>query len=217
MKITLSFDNGPTADTTPKVLDALAAHGVRATFFLVADRLRAAPADRAAAERAAAEGHWIGNHTLTHTAQFGDAPGDSSLPDREIGEAQHLIGELAADTPERLFRPYAGGGILDRRLFSRPSLDHLRRHEYTCVLWNCLPHDWDDPDGWVDRCLSDAAARDWSLVVLHDLPTGAMDHLPRLLDALAQRDTEIVQDFPPSCLPLRPGHPDLPLTHLTAG
>ncbi|WP_037571485.1 polysaccharide deacetylase family protein [Phaeacidiphilus oryzae] len=218
MKITLTFDNGPTPETTPQVLDALAAHSVRATFFLVADRLRD-PAARELAARAASAGHWIGNHTLTHTVQFGDAPGDPELVAREIADAQHLIGDLAAGTPELLFRPYAGGGILDRRVFGSAALDHLRRHEYTCVLWNSLPHDWDDPEGWVDRLLADAAApdsRDWSLVVLHDLPTGAMDHLPRLLDELSRRGADLVQDFPPSCLPLRPGHPDLPLAHLTA-
>ena len=41
----------------------LAAHGLRATFFVVGEALRA---HRALAERAHAEGHWIGNHTLTH-------------------------------------------------------------------------------------------------------------------------------------------------------
>jgi len=210
MKVTLSFDNGPTA-VTGEVLDVLAEHQVLTTFFVIGDRL-ARPGARAHTERAAAAGHWIGNHTLTHTIQFGDSD-DPDLPAREIGEAQGLLGPLAH--PEKLFRPYGGGGILDRRLFSPAAIDYLRRHGYTCVLWNCVPHDWDQPDNWVQRCLAEVSTRPWSLVVVHDLPTGAMGHLPTLLDGLHELGAEIVQEFPDSCLPIRNGGQLSPLDHLT--
>ena len=200
MKVTLSFDNGPTA-VTADVLDVLVAHGILASFFVVGTQL-AQPDCRRLAERAAAEGHWIGNHTLTHTIQFGESD-DSDLPAREIGEAQALIGRLSH--PDKLFRPYGGGGILDERLFSSAAIDYLQEHEYTCVLWNCVPHDWDDPDRWVRRCLADLRTRPWSLVVIHDLPTGAMDHLPEFLDGLDTLGAEVVQEFPESCVPIRNG------------
>ncbi|MFD4504226.1 polysaccharide deacetylase family protein [Streptomyces sp. NPDC058457] len=212
MKVTLTFDNGPTAAVTHQVLDTLAAHGVKSTFFLVGDNLRD-PANRAAAERAAGAGHWIGNHTLTHSVQLGDSP-DADTARREIGEAQRLIGELA--TPGRLFRPYGRGGIQDRLLFSRAGLARLRRDEHTCVLWNSVPRDWDDPDGWVDTCLADIATRDWSLVVLHDLATGAMDHLPGFLEGLKGVGADVVQDFPPDCVPIRDGRVRRSLEHLVA-
>ncbi|MEU9449915.1 polysaccharide deacetylase family protein [Streptomyces sp. NPDC048277] len=210
MKVTLTFDNGPTAPVTSKVLDVLTGHGVKSTFFLVGENLTD-PANRAVAERAAAEGHWIGNHTLTHSVQLGDSP-DLATAEREIGEAQRLIGELA--TPGQLFRPYGRGGVLDRRLLSRPALVYLQQHAFTCVLWNSVPHDWDDPDGWADACLADIPTRDWSLVVLHDLPTGAMRHLPRFLEALESLGADIVQDFPPGCVPIRDGRLREPLDHL---
>ncbi|MFD9903651.1 polysaccharide deacetylase family protein [Streptomyces sp. NPDC059063] len=212
MKVTLTFDNGPTAAVTSHVLDTLAHHQAKATFFLVAENLTD-PANRAAAERAAAEGHWIGNHTLTHSTQLGDSD-DPHLAEREIGQAQHLIGELAS--PNRLFRPYGRGGVLDRRLLSHTSLAYLQQHAYTCVLWNCVPHDWEEPDTWVDRCLADVTTRDWSLVVLHDLPTGAMRHLPRFLDGLTALGADLVQDFPPDCVPIRQGRLHQPIGHLMA-
>ncbi|WP_411126310.1 polysaccharide deacetylase family protein [Streptomyces sp. x-19] len=212
MKITLTFDNGPTAPVTSQVLDTLACHQAKATFFLVAENLKD-PANRAAAERAAAEGHRIGNHTLTHTIQLGDSD-DPHLPEREIGQAQHLIGDLAS--PDLLFRPYGRGGILDHKLLSHTSLTYLQQHAYTCVLWNCVPHDWDSPATWVDRCLADLTTRDWSLVVLHDLPTGAMCHLPRFLDSLEELGADLVQDFPPDCVPIRQGHLLHPVDHLLA-
>jgi hypothetical protein len=52
-------------------------------------------------------------------------------------------------------------------------------------------------------------------VVIHDLPTGAMRHLPTLLDGLRGLGAKIVQEFPDSCLPIRNGEQLSPLDHLT--
>ena len=67
--LTLSFDNGPTPDVTPFVLDVLARRDVKSTFFVIGEKL--AQEHRALAERAHAEGHWIGNHTWSHSLPFG--------------------------------------------------------------------------------------------------------------------------------------------------
>ncbi len=50
-------------------------------------------------------------------------------------------------------------------------------------------------------------AQDWSLLVLHDLPTGAMQYLDAFLSRLAQSGVEFAQDFPPDCVFLREGTP----------
>jgi peptidoglycan-N-acetylglucosamine deacetylase len=210
MTVTLTFDNGA-SETTAEVLDVLGRCGIRSTFFVVGSQLQQ-PGARALTERAAAEGHWIGNHTLTHTIEFGDSK-DPALPAREMGDNQDLIGELAH--PDKLFRPAAGGGILDRRLFSRAAISYLQQYRYTCVLWNCVPHDWDEPDTWVQRALADVTGRPWSVVVIHDLPTGAMTHLPEFLDGLDKRGADIVQEFPNACVPIRNGQRVGPLNHLT--
>lgn len=210
MKVTVTFDNGP-SDATADVLDVLADYGIRSTFFVVGTQLTQ-PGARALVERADAEGHWIGNHTLTHSVQFGDSD-DSALPAREVGENEELIGRFAH--PDKLFRPAARGGILDRRLFSNAAIDYLQAHRYTCVLWNCVPHDWDQPDTWVQRALSEVSAQPWSVVVIHDLPTGAMSHLPEFLDGLDRLGAEVVQPFPDTCVPIRNGVRTAPLEHLT--
>ena len=52
------------------------------------------------------------------------------------------------------------------------------------------------------------------MLVLHDLPTGAMDRLGAFLDAVTDAGTEVVQDFPEHCVPLRRGEVRGPIHHL---
>jgi peptidoglycan/xylan/chitin deacetylase (PgdA/CDA1 family) len=198
--LTLTFDNGPEPDVTPAVLDVLARHALRATFFVVGSKL-ATPAGRKLAERAHAEGHWIGNHTWTHSQPLGYREPEAIAD--EIGRTQEAIGALA--DARKLFRPFGGGGRLHQGLLSRAAVDFLLRGGFTCVLWNAIPRDWDDPDGWVDRALAQCQAAPWVLMVLHDLPSGAMAHLDRFLDAVIERGITLRQDFPPDCVPIVEG------------
>ena len=195
--LTLSFDNGPEPEVTPGVLAALAARGIGATFFLLGRKLVLAGA-REVAQRARDEGHWIGNHTWSHGLPLGVRPGLQVAQD-EIGRTQAELGDLVH--PDRLFRPH-GGGAVGRQLMSPAVVDYLKAGGFTCVLWNAVPRDYADPEGWVDRALAECAARPWTVMVLHDLPNGAMDHLPRFLDAAEHAGARFRQDFPPDCTPI---------------
>ncbi len=194
--LTLSFDNGPEPDVTPGVLDCLARRGLRATFFVIGEKLQAA---RALAERAAAEGHWIGNHTWTHSVPLGVREDDGLW---EVTRTQEALGALAH--PARWFRPF-GGGQLGPALLNPAVVALLQRERFSCVLWNAVPRDWEDPEGWVETALAQCAARPWTLLVLHDLPTGAMRQLDRFFDAVDAKGGRIRQDFPPDCVPIRQG------------
>jgi peptidoglycan/xylan/chitin deacetylase (PgdA/CDA1 family) len=197
-RLTLTFDNGPFPDVTPGVLDVLARFGVTASFF-VCGRDVADPARRAIVAQAKAAGHRIGNHTLTHRVELGTTD-DPAVVAREIGDAQAALGDLAA--PERWFRPYGAGGVLGPRLLGATAVRYLRDGGYTCVLWNSVPRDWEDPEGWPERALADVARQEWTLLVLHDIPTGAMAALPSFLERALAGGATIVADFPPSCMPI---------------
>jgi peptidoglycan/xylan/chitin deacetylase (PgdA/CDA1 family) len=199
-RLSLTFDNGPTPGVTDEVLDLLAERGVRATFFVVGQRLDV-PAGRCLAERAVAEGHWVGNHGLTHTMPLGQL--DDEAGRREIDETQRRLAGL--EHPDRLFRPFATGGAIDERLLSAGAIDHLVEDRYTCVLWNSVPHDWDEPDRWVDRALADVDRQEHTVVVVHDVDTEAMRHLSTFLDRLGAAAVEIVQPFADDCVPIRRG------------
>jgi peptidoglycan/xylan/chitin deacetylase (PgdA/CDA1 family) len=199
--IALSFDNGPDPSTTPKVLDVLAAREIPALFCVLGERL-ARPELRRLTERAHAEGHWIANHTYTHSVPLGRVD-DADRVRREIDLTQELLGDLAH--PDRLFRPFGGGGNLDERLLNPVAVDHLVKGGYTVVTWNAVPGDWKDPDGWVPVAVEQCRASEHVLLVLHDLPTGAMAHLERFLDIAADEGARFVRELPESCVPIRRG------------
>jgi peptidoglycan-N-acetylglucosamine deacetylase len=200
-ELTLSFDNGPEPSVTPFVLDVLARHRVLSTFFVIGNKL-ANPQSRACAERAHGEGHWIGNHTWTHSRPLGEQPGEEAA-ELEIGRTQDEIGSLSHHPP--LFRPTGGGGNLDQRLLSPQAAAMLQAAGYSCVLWNAVPRDWERPDDWVDAAFAQLALQPWTLMVLHDLPTGAMRHLDRFLTEIGRRGGRFRQDFPPACVPISAG------------
>ena len=199
--ITLTFDNGPELDATPHVLDTLRRHGIRATFFVLGRKL---VTHRALAERAHDEGHWIGNHTFSHAVPLGLVTEPGTAAD-EIARTEALIGDLAHE--QRLFRPHGGGGKLGKQLLNREARDHLAGNGYTIVLWNAVPEDWNDSEGWVARALDQCFAQEETLIVLHDLPTGAMKHLDRFIGAAGDRGA-VWQELPASCLPMIRGQPD---------
>ena len=203
--LTLTFDNGPEPEVTPHVLDVLARRRLKTTFFVIGEKLRD-PSRRALAERAHAEGHWIGNHTYTHTIPLGELAPSKAC--EEIDRTQELIGDLAH--PDRLFRPFGGEGRIGPHLLSHEAADHLAAGGYSVVVWNAIPRDW-EPDGWVERALGQIEGRDEILMVLHDVPSGAMRELNRFLDGIAEAGIELRQDIPAGLMPIRRGHVALPL------
>jgi len=214
-RVTISFDNGPSGGHTAAILDLLAQRRVPASFFVVGEELDK-PDGRRCLERAKAEGHWIGNHTLTHGEPLGTVD-DPGRPAREIGAMQDRIGDLAH--PDRFFRPN-GGGTMGQHLLSRAAVDYLAEGRYTVVTWNNVPGDWIEPQReWVDRALATMTDQEWSLLVIHDFLVAPMlPTLDRFLDEVAARNVAVVQEFPADCLPMVRGEATdrLPLVSMPA-
>lgn len=191
-RVTLTFDNGPTPAITEQVLEILDREGIRSTFFVIGQKLRT-PASVALARDAHAAGHWIGNHTFTHSVALGDRP-DADYAAREIGDTQDRIGDLSH--PDKLFRPYGNSGLVGRHLLSRAAISYLLTHQFRTIIWNSVPGDWKDPEGWVETCIAQIEAQDWSVVVLHDIERGCLQRLPELLQRLADVGVIYEQDYP---------------------
>jgi peptidoglycan/xylan/chitin deacetylase (PgdA/CDA1 family) len=200
--VTLTFDNGPTPGTTEPVLDLLAAHAVPATFFAIGRKL-ATPAGTDLGRRCVEQGHRLGGHTWTHAVQFGAA--DDTVVSDELDRTRAVVDDVGGDG--LLFRPYGAGGLIDDRLMSPFGASTLCSQGYTCVLWNVLPGDWRDRDGWVDHALAGIDETPWSVVVLHDVVGAALDRLDEFLTTARSRGSVWSQDFPDDCTPIRSGTP----------
>lgn len=211
---TLTFDNGPVPGYTERALDILADKDVKAVFFTVGQLLRD-PAALALAQRAAAEGHRVGAHTHTHSVALGDRI-DEDYAAQEISQPFALLGE-AAD-PERLFRPYGRDGLVGPHLFSDPALRLLLEDGHTTILWNNIPGDWKDPEGWVEECLAIGQDQEWGVIVLHDIPDASLDRLEDLIDRLRELGVTFRTDFPDSVVVTRGGSVvTLDPSHVTHG
>jgi len=205
-KVTITFDNGPDPRATPHVLDCLAQHGVKSTFFVLGQNV-SIPAGLDLARRASREGHWIGNHTWSHGARLGDLTPEAAL--LEFDRAQESLSWVQQPAP--LFRPHGGAGRLGKGLLHPAVVERLTLGGSTCVLWNSVPGDFRDPDGWMERAVADCRTRGWSLVVLHDLPNGAMRHLDSFLRKVQDEGHTFMQEFPPECTPIVRGQVMQPL------
>ena len=212
MKITLTFDNGPDPETTPVVLEILRRHGILSTFFVLGSKA-STPAGSPLVTRCIAAGHRVGNHTWSHRTPLGEL--DPASATEELQRTHELLQSLGV--VDRVFRPFGRAGQIGTHLLNPAVVAWLQAHQYSCVLWNCVPGDWRDPDGWRDRALADVLTRPWSVVVLHDLPTGAMRHLDSFIVKLKEAGAGFEQGFPPECVPIDSGRIVLPLSGYVAG
>lgn len=144
------------------------------------------------------ESHQVGNHSLTHGRPLGELCEQESI--REIATAQDILREFAGE--HFLFRPWGTQGQLGPKCLNRAAVNYLVDGKHTCALWNSVPRDWADPVGWVDRALADVRAREHTVVVIHDLPTGAMRELPRFLDGLERGRVAVTAELPEECVPI---------------
>ncbi|MDM0013212.1 polysaccharide deacetylase family protein [Variovorax sp. J22P168] len=186
-EVAITIDDGPDPEVTPQVLDLLAAHGQRATFFCIAERAAAHPA---LAREIMARGHSIQNHTARHRHNF-SLLGPRGLA-REISHAQQLLFEVTGQRAS-CFRAPAGL----RNPFLAPVLHRLG---LSLVSWTRRGFDTRerDPAVVLSRLETDLAAGD--ILLLHDghaarTATGQavlLEVLPPLLDRLGREGLRAV-------------------------
>jgi len=138
VRVALTFDDGP-GPATPRLLDVLAAHGVRATFFLLGENV---VRSRDVAVRLARDGHLLGNHSWSHprpeAISARDFAGEIRRTDALLAEIRREAGlaPLRGAFPTRL--PY-GPAADDPRLRALAALDRTHVH------WTGDFSDWVQP------------------------------------------------------------------------
>jgi delta-lactam-biosynthetic de-N-acetylase len=153
-KIYLTFDDGPHPEYTPKVLDILNEHDVKATFFLVGERAKRHPE---IVRKIHDEGHVIGNHSFSHSDGY-DIKEDSVY--REIKLTDDIIRKITG-IPSRYFRPPFG-------FFNYRYFEIAEKLGYKTVLWTFDAADWGNvsAEELEDKIIS--KTKGGSIILLHD-------------------------------------------------
>ena len=127
-QLALTYDDGPNDPDTPRLLDILAKHNVKATFFLIGNYVRQRPD---IVRRIVAEGHEVGNHTFLH-------------PVLSLCDGTNVRGEL-----EQCEKALKDAGVPDVKWFRPPfgarrpaTMRIARAMGYTPVMWSVWCFDW---------------------------------------------------------------------------
>lgn len=177
--IAMTFDDGPSPETTPRLLDILKQRNIKATFFMIGQNAERNPT---IVKRILAEGHEIGNHSWTH-------PQLSKLADdrvtEEINKTQNAIKDASGYTPVLMRPPY--GAITARQ---KEWIE--KQFGLSVIIWSVDPFDWKRPGASVIEQRILAGARPGAIVLSHDIHKQTVDAMPATLDALAAKGFKFV-------------------------
>lgn len=177
--IALTFDDGPQATLTPKLLDILKERGVKVTFFVVGQNVAANPA---ILQRAVAEGHEIGNHSWNHQSFV---KGGGSGVAMQVNQTNAAIENAIGKKPVVVRPPYGA---------TTASITKKLNEEYglKVVMWDVDPLDWKYRDS--ERVKNEILknTKPGSIVLSHDIHATTVNAMPATLDALIAKGFKFV-------------------------
>jgi peptidoglycan-N-acetylglucosamine deacetylase len=169
--IALTYDDGPHATLTPKLLDILKARNVKATFYVIGRNVDQYPG---IVKRAVEEGHEIGNHTYTH-------PALSSLSDaavqKEISLCNQSVEKVIGTLPTTMRPPYGATNDRVKKLL-------MSGYRLPSILWSVDPLDWKRPGASVVSSRLIAGTSPGGILLAHDIHPGTIEATPSVVDKL---------------------------------
>lgn len=177
--IALTFDDGPHATLTPKLLDILKEKGVKATFFVLGQCVEANPD---VLQRAVAEGHEIGNHSWDHKAF--PKVGASGLTS-QITNTNAAIEKAGGPKPTLVRPPYgATNSAITKRLNEEFGLK--------VIMWDVDPLDWKVRNSEHVRSEILKGTKSGSIVLAHDIHPTTVAAMPQTIDELKAKGFQFV-------------------------
>ena len=153
-QLALTYDDGPNDPHTLRLLEGLAKHNVRATFFLIGRYVQQRPDIVREVVKA---GHVIGNHTFTHPLLTFKTAAEVR---KELSECRSAIQDAVGEH-SNLFRPPFGG--------RRPAVLHVVRDlGLEPIMWNVTGYDWNAPPAAVIEKKVSSQMRGGDVILLHD-------------------------------------------------
>ncbi|MFD4973577.1 polysaccharide deacetylase family protein [Streptomyces sp. NPDC058424] len=168
----LTFDDGPSNDRTPALLNALKQNGLRATMFNEGQFAASYPAQVRAQVDA---GMWVGNHSYTHPHLIQQS---QSQIDSELSRTQQAIAAAGGGTP-KLFRPPYGE--------TNSTLKSVEaKYGLTEIIWDVDSQDW---NGASTDAIVQAVSRlgNGQIILMHEWPANTLAAIPRIAQTLASK------------------------------
>lgn len=174
-KIAITFDDGPSAHCTGRLLDGLKERGIKGTFFLIGKNAEENPE---LVKRLFEEGHLIGNHTYSHVEITRLSDEDAK---KEIMETDRVISSVTGRHVEYMRPPF---GLWQDEL--EEDLDVMP------VMWSIDPLDWTtkNVEEIVNKVVTQAEEND--IILLHDCYDTSVDAALRIVDILKKKGFEFV-------------------------
>ncbi|SRR6266496_205980 len=177
--IAMTFDDGPHATNTPKLLDMAAKRHIKLTFFVLGECIEQNPD---VLRREMAEGNEIGNHSWSH-------PNLARLSDEgvrtQLQRTEDIIVKTIGARPKLMRPPY---GELTKRQRQWVNRDF----GYKIILWDVDPLDWKRPGSDVVARRIIAGTRPGSIILSHDIHPPTIAAMPQVFDTLLEKGFKFV-------------------------
>jgi len=153
--IALTFDDGPDEDFTPQILDILKKYNVKATFYVIGQKVQY---NKKIIKRQHEEGHEIGNHTYTH---INVSKNGYNKIKKEIGDTQSAVKSVTGVYPKTFRPPY--------RAISKDMCDIIKEKNMNIVLWSYVDaRDWESPGVCSIVKSIESGIQNGCIILLHD-------------------------------------------------
>ena len=177
--VALTFDDGPHATNTPRLLDILAKRNIKVTFFVLGECAQANPE---ILKREHAEGHDIANHSWSH-------PNLGKMSDEavrsQLQRTHDLVAQIAGEKMKLMRPPY--GSFSDRqKKWVQGAFG------YKVILWAVDPLDWKRPGPSVVAHRIISETKPGNIILMHDIHGQSIDAVPQVLDGLQAKGYKFV-------------------------
>lgn len=171
----LTFDDGPSAEYTPRLIDGLKERNIKASFFLLGRNI---PGNEEIVERMQEEGHLIGNHTYNHVQLSAISEAEAR---EEILKTNNIIYEITGNYPQ----------------YMRPPFGSWKKNLELCVemipvFWNIDTMDWKSQDVSSILNIVFAEAEDGAIILMHDEYETSVEAALQIADHLMKEGYEFV-------------------------
>jgi peptidoglycan/xylan/chitin deacetylase (PgdA/CDA1 family) len=177
--IAMTFDDGPHAENTPRLLDMLKQRKLKATFFVVGQCAAEFPQIM---KRIVAEGHEVASHSWSHPnlAKMGEGSVSEQL------QKTHDIIEQTTGAPPKVMRPPYGSFTTNQRAWAH------KKWGYKTIMWDVDPLDWKIRNASRVHSAIVQRAVPGSIILAHDIHKTTVDAMPQTFDDLLEKGFKFV-------------------------